>query len=426
MTAGTLEAQQAPLPASSRRGSRLLSLAIDLFLVLWLVQLSNAVIPLLMLGEAEGLAAEDNAALRLLILPFIGGAPFLILARYRAMTALWLRNPLLLFLLAWVWCTVSWSYLPEISARRALGLTMFALLGAYLVLRHDLDWLLRVMGWLIFGLLVLAVLFVLLLPDLAAMPDGRGLRGVYTHKNGMGELLVMAAILLPPAIRKRLLPPLLGWLGLALTAGLLLPVNSATATVVVLVIAGTYVVVGIWQLPARLATALTALGIAAALFLTAVLAANIDLILAAFNRDATLTGRTDIWRYAWTMIERRPLLGYGYNAFWQVPSFSIYAENSFLWAVPNAHNAYLDMALSIGLIGLGLLLLFLGGALLRRFRALGSADPVPAMFLIALFVSVLVRAILETNLLGQNSIVWTLIMVFTLLLTPGIEKIRKR
>jgi hypothetical protein len=48
------------------------------------------------------------------------------------------------------------------------------------------------------------------------------------------------------------------------------------------------------------------------------------------------------------------------------------------------------------------------------------------MILIALIVSVLVRAILETNLLGQNSIVWTLIMVFTLLLTPGIEKIRKR
>jgi exopolysaccharide production protein ExoQ len=46
---------------------------------------------------------------------------------------------------------------------------------------------------------------------------------------------------------------------------------------------------------------------------------NLDVgngILAALNKDATLTGRTILWEYADNWIERSPIFGNGYRSFW--------------------------------------------------------------------------------------------------------------
>ncbi|MEZ5933588.1 MAG: O-antigen ligase [Alphaproteobacteria bacterium] len=404
----------------------LLDVAIDAFLVVWLIVASNAVIPLLMLGNSENLNADDLAFLRLLIVPFIIVTPFLLATRYRAAIDLLLHNLPLVVLLLWVWCSVAWSIDPALSARRALGLTMFTLLACYTVIRHDTDWLLRVLSWMIVVILVLSVLFILGLPELSRMPDERGLRGVFTHKNGMGELLVIAAIILPPAIRRRLVPAPVGWLGLGLAAALLLPVNSATATVVVLLIILTHVVLAVWRLPSRLAMAITALAISAVTLGAAILLANIDVIFDALGRDTTLTGRVGIWQFARTMIEQKPLLGYGYNAFWERPEFAQYAVDTFGWIVPNAHNGYLDTLLSIGVIGLVLMFVFFGSAVLRGLRRVTDADDIAASITLALIMGSLVRASLETNLLGQNSIIWVLTVIFTVAMTPGADSLRER
>lgn len=412
------------IPAACER-NRLLAFAIDAFLVLWLIVASNAVIPLLMLGNAENLAADDLGMLRLLIVPFILVTPFLVVTRYRAIFDVLWRNMPLVALLIWVWCSVAWSLDPAISARRALGLTMFTLLACYTVIRHDVDWVLRVLSWMILAILLLSVTFILGLPELSLMPDERGMRGVYTHKNGMGELLVLAAIILPPAIRGRLVPPLVGWLGLGLAAALLLPVNSATATVIVLLIILTHAVLAVWRLPFRLAAAITALALSAAILGVALLLANIDVIFNALGRDATLTGRIGIWQFAMVMIEQEPLLGYGYNAFWEQPKFAQYAIDRFGWIVPNAHNGYLDTLLSIGIVGLALMFVFFGNAVLRSFRSLANAEALAAGITLALIMGYLVRAVLETNLLGQNSIMWVLIVIFTVATTPGIGSMRR-
>ena len=45
--------------------------------------------------------------------------------------------------------------------------------------------------------------------------------------------------------------------------------------------------------------------------------AHADVVTADVGKDATLTGRTDLWNVAITMIARRPWLGYGYGGFWR-------------------------------------------------------------------------------------------------------------
>ncbi len=43
-----------------------------------------------------------------------------------------------------------------------------------------------------------------------------------------------------------------------------------------------------------------------------------DILQFVFN-DATFTGRTQIWAFVWDHIKDRPILGHGYQGFWQIP-----------------------------------------------------------------------------------------------------------
>ncbi|MEJ7639651.1 MAG: O-antigen ligase family protein, partial [Singulisphaera sp.] len=73
---------------------------------------------------------------------------------------------------------------------------------------------------------------------------------------------------------------------------------------------------------------------------------------ASIREDAdTLNGRTDLWRYAWGLIQERPFFGYGYY------STRFYTLSEFPWAGA-MHNAYIETQFTLGLPGSVLFLLF--------------------------------------------------------------------
>ena len=47
---------------------------------------------------------------------------------------------------------------------------------------------------------------------------------------------------------------------------------------------------------------------------------NFKRVTGVLGRDPTLTGRTEIWRFAIKSIASRPFLGYGYDVFWDFSS----------------------------------------------------------------------------------------------------------
>ena len=58
--------------------------------------------------------------------------------------------------------------------------------------------------------------------------------------------------------------------------------------------------------------------------------------------DSSLTGRTVIWDFAQSEIERSPLVGWGYQSFWLVPgSPAIIDAPGWVKMMPNAHNGYI-------------------------------------------------------------------------------------
>jgi exopolysaccharide production protein ExoQ len=87
---------------------------------------------------------------------------------------------------------------------------------------------------------------------------------------------------------------------------------------------------------------------------------NFENFLGAFNKDSTLTGRTDLWYIAMKFIAAAPILGYGYGAFWTGEGsigekFILQAS----WEAPHAHNGYIDLTLEIGVFGLIIFILML-------------------------------------------------------------------
>src|SRR3984893_16756181 len=76
----------------------------------------------------------------------------------------------------------------------------------------------------------------------------------------------------------------------------------------------------------------------------------------AVGRDPTLTGRSNIWK-AVLSTNTNPLIGTGYESFWLGPRLN------HVWQlagqVNEAHNGYLEIYLTLGLVGVFLLFLFI-------------------------------------------------------------------
>ena len=94
-----------------------------------------------------------------------------------------------------------------------------------------------------------------------------------------------------------------------------------------------------------------------------VIVAAPDLLFSVLGKDSTLTGRTGIWSAAIDSIARRPLLGYGYQAFWLgLEGESYHVILAVSWLLAQAQNGFLDVTLEMGAAGLTIVLLVFGFA----------------------------------------------------------------
>lgn len=83
--------------------------------------------------------------------------------------------------------------------------------------------------------------------------------------------------------------------------------------------------------------------------------------------------RLEIWRATWHLIKDHPVAGVGFGGYWA--ALPEYYDSSGGWTVREAHNDYLELLASGGIIGAGLGLWF-GFLLLKRAgKQLQSVDP---------------------------------------------------
>lgn len=143
------------------------------------------------------------------------------------------------------------------------------------------------------------------------------------------------------------------------------------------------------------------------------------------GKSPDMTGRTGIWKSVLGLIEQRPIIGWGWISHW-VPGVEPFEGLALINNVPyyQAHNAFLDIWLQLGLIGLllfGIVLLFTFIPLWRL-----AVRHTSALYLwpILLMIGLVVQNLAESRMLIE--IGWVLMMMLVIKVTEPDEKLEPR
>ncbi|RTE90706.1 O-antigen ligase [Bradyrhizobium sp. LVM 105] len=125
--------------------------------------------------------------------------------------------------------------------------------------------------------------------------------------------------------------------------------------------------------------------------------------------DPTFTGRSAIWEFALAAVAEKPLIGHGYAAFWDDVTARQTAQGA-EWATSAAHshNSYLDLAVTIGLPGLLLVILVFVLAPLGNFQRAQahSRSGALAKLFLTVWLFGLYYGTTETFLLERQNPIW--------------------
>jgi O-antigen ligase len=239
-------------------------------------------------------------------------------------------------------------------------------------------------------------------------------RGLFGHKNDFGRVIaLMVSFLLLGFIfgiggkyGRLLTVPLTAMAGIMI-------INSDSSQAVLLAtsiptIVGLFLVMRQMSPTARSLLLLLSVPIAVASILSAQLI--FEYTLQALGRDATLTGRTVIWEGVLLALDGSGFAGGGYGAGWSIVGPRLTALTGI--EVGHAHNGFLDLAVDVGFVGLGMTLLFmLWLGTLAFANLMRGTRPEFSALALALVLFSFVGNTAGSFLLNHNSIFWLLLVV---------------
>lgn len=321
--------------------------------------------------------------------------------------------------------SVAWSDDPSTSLRDAGVLSMRTLFGLYLASRYSTKELLQHLGVALGIVAVLSLVLGLVAPDYGLEGSFRGgaWRGAFPTKNVLGETMVLAGIVF------WLLSRIPGGGRRAATVMAILAVGLvvlARATGAIVILAALLIIMPVVRGFRRggAASVLALSGLLVASAVASVAIAERQPVLNALGKDATLTGRTVLWAAVEEHITRRPLLGYGYGAFWEPAGRASEMVRAVVgWDTPHSHNGFLDLWLDIGLVGLLVFLAAYVLAIRRAWVALRAGAGIDGLWAMAFLVMLLLGNLTESSIY-QNDIFWLVFVAVAgvnLLLVPEDE-----
>ena len=402
-----------------------------IFSVVSLIHVSQAIVPLFLTkGANEGdginitsLDLSINAKISVVfyILTFI-----LLALRWKRCAVVFAHNPFLWILLGVVCFSYFWSINPSQTLRfsiYAVGTTGF---GLYLATRFSLQEQMKLLGWTYGILLALSFLFAVALPKYGIMGGVHegALRGVFTHKNQFGAFMAPGGVIfLLNALRAEKFSWVY-WILLALNCAAMVMSQSLTALAtfgLMLVLCIIYRIFR-WRYEVMISAVLAAtiIGFIGLILFSGYVGS--DSLLSSLGRDTTLSGRTNIWRYVWDQIQVRPWLGYGMTAFWDgLQGPSSYIQYAMRIPVIYAHNGFLDLWLSIGIIGLGAFIISFFSTTAQSIALLRHTNS-PEGFWPLLFLSyILLSNLTEGTISNLNSSFWAIYVAisYSLVIAKG-------
>lgn len=287
----------------------------------------------------------------------IGVCTFLFWGGYRRTKQIGAGGKLLLALAAFFFISLLWSVVPDVTLRRVI-IYIFSVLGMIgLGNLLTADQLMDLFRRSLFFCAIASLVALVVWPSLGFMTDGTA-RGVVAHKNILGEVMAGGVLVSLHGYRaggaraKRCLMMIPVFVAVCFLS------RSGTSLVTTFLFIGADRLIALYRRGG--AARATALAIAIPALVLVLLSPGdmMTNVLGALGKDATLTGRTTIWAYAENFIAERPILGWGYAAFWSPLNplaRTIDLDLGFL--IPHAHNGLLEALIEGGVVGTSLVLL---------------------------------------------------------------------
>jgi O-antigen ligase len=413
-----------PVGTPARKAGTLAESRITQLILIFLVMVQHSAfiyVPAFFAGrELDDVRSIDDPinAVCVALSAVLAGA--LMLSRPKAILQTLARNPLLTAFMVLTILSTLWSIHPDVTIKRAAGYVITMGVALLLVTMTDFLGAMRIFATSFAVAAIGSLLLCLAFPQYGITIGGGELastwRGVYTHKEVFGIAMAFAIVVeCAITLETRSFP-----LRRALMALLFLFLLAMSRAVTALFIAASAITITAIMLSyarSRLTGSLLLLGTLTIGLCVAYFALiDAETFLAFFGKEIGLTGRVELWQAVLDLIGQRPVLGWGYRATWVPTDQDVQYVDHITggWGVPAAHNSYLEMALQLGWVGLGLLLLTILRAAALGWSRLRSPQPASAITIL-LLIAILFSAGLVYEMVGLNqNITWLLFIVVML------------
>ena len=355
-----------------------------------------------------------GAVIRVFYYPFYGCGFFLAWRAWRRLLDATWRTPFMMTLISLCAVSYFWSIDPSGTMRRLIALFMTILCAYAIAARFSWRRLTEVLAIAYLIMMSMSIVLAVAFPHLGKMQElfVGAWRGVWLEKNSLGNNMAIGFVASAAAALHN--PQRRYFWGLVAMGmvGTLLMSTSKTALVAAIIGSCGMAFVFLSRRGPVWGIVLSWIGVTLLMCLAGFMLYAPDHIFLLLGKDPTLTGRTFIWDGIARVMEKRPLLGYGYGVVWtdedayaplakitQVAGFRAY----------HAHSCWFEVWLALGIVGLCVWAMTFADTWIkgfyRSFRGDGGYFALPMLAIYSL------SSLTESMALGWNDLRWALLVM---------------
>jgi exopolysaccharide production protein ExoQ len=324
--------------------------------------------------------------------------------------------------------SIIWSSNPDATSFNLKYLIRITLFSTYLSIRYSPRDLIRLFSWTAIVAMLLSVGFGILFPADSIQNMGTAWIGIFSHKQGVGVYMGLAATLFSVQCLDKQSHRWAGLIGLASTLVFILLSQSKTGLI-------------LWILPLSLMPlykiskqgkhrgALLAIALIVGCLTAATVIFNLETIVVSWlGKDLEFNGRLPLWIPSIAKGMERLWLGYGMHGFWTSDVSDTVLFNTWLGqdedfkvrsVIANAHQGFIDLFLQLGLVGITLFFTSFILLLKRVIDLLLWTRSIEYFWMLLFIGYFLVSNLVESSIILEQGNAW--IIYVTISLSSALE-----